>query len=76
MHFRYSMVAGAFRRFDHDHYFEALSADQTRIRDIFDYTSPFGLIGRLADHLFLESYMRDLIIYRNAVIKHLTELGR
>lgn len=71
-YFRDSMVHGAFRRFDHDHYFER-HADATRMTDVFDYDSPFGLLGRLADAMFLEQYMRRFLAERNDVIKQAAE---
>jgi ligand-binding SRPBCC domain-containing protein len=73
VHFRDSMVSGTFKRFDHDHFFEAVSDGRTRMRDVFDYTAPMGLIGRLADGLFLKRYVRRLIEKRNAVIKSMAE---
>jgi ligand-binding SRPBCC domain-containing protein len=72
-HFRDSMVSGAFKRIDHDHYFEAESADRTIMRDVFEYEAPLGLIGQLADALFLKRYMRRLLVNRNQVIKELAE---
>jgi ligand-binding SRPBCC domain-containing protein len=72
-HFRDSMVAGAFKRMDHDHFFEPQPNGGTRMKDIFDYTAPLGAIGRLADRLFLEAYMRRLLEARNQVIKLLAE---
>jgi ligand-binding SRPBCC domain-containing protein len=66
--FRDSMVKGAFKRFDHDHFFEARDS-QTIMKDVFDYDSPIGFLGKLADALFLESYMTMLLKSRNALIK-------
>ena len=37
------------------------------------YTSPLGLLGDLADVLFLERYMRRLLEERNAVIRRMAE---
>jgi ligand-binding SRPBCC domain-containing protein len=71
-HFRDSMVRGAFRRFDHDHYFEP-DGEFTIMRDRFDYTSPFGLLGRLADALFLKRYMTRFLEERNRVIREVAE---
>ena len=45
-HFRDSMVRGAFARFDHDHYFEECVGG-CRAREVFDFTSPLGPLGRL-----------------------------
>jgi len=43
------------------------------MKDVFDFTSPLGLLGRMAEALFLESYMRRFIIERNDVIKKTAE---
>ena len=72
-HFRDSQVQGAFKRFDHDHYFEKVGGEKTVMKDVFDYTSPLGPLGVLADHLFLQSYMRAFLVKRNALIKNVAE---
>lgn len=71
-HFRDSMVRGAFARFDHDHEFEA-RGEVTVMTDVFDFTSPLGPLGRLADWLLLDRYMRDLIAERAEVIRRAAE---
>jgi ligand-binding SRPBCC domain-containing protein len=71
-HFADVMVRGAFRRMEHHHYFERCPAG-TVMRDIFDYESPLGIFGRIADFLVVESYMRSLLVERNHVIKATAE---
>ncbi|MDQ3322235.1 MAG: SRPBCC family protein [Acidobacteriota bacterium] len=71
-HFRDSMIKGAFLRFDHDHFFETKGA-QTIMRDVFDYTSPLWIFGKIADALFLENYMREMLTERNNLIKQVAE---
>lgn len=71
-HFRDSMVSGIFSRFDHDHYFED-AGGPTRLTEIFDYTSPLGFLGRLADTLFLKRYMKTFLQNRIDVIKQIAE---
>ena len=71
-HFRDSMVKGAFRRFDHDHYFEQAPGG-TRCRDVFDFDAPLGPLGWLAEHLFLERYMRRFLETRCRLLKDLAE---
>lgn len=62
------MVKGAFKSFYHRHDF--IDKDgATLMIDTFDYTSPFGIIGRFADWLFLENYMRRFLLDRNMMIK-------
>jgi ligand-binding SRPBCC domain-containing protein len=73
-HFRDSQVRGTFRRFDHDHLFEG-NGGITTMTDVFDYEAPLGWVGRLADGLFLEAYMRGLLERRARVIKGAAEVG-
>ena len=68
--FRDSMVQGAFSRFDHDHLFEEVP-DGTQMTDIFDYTAPLGPLGRLADAIYLERYMRRLLVDKAADLRRL-----
>ena len=62
------MVKGAFKSFKHQHQFIDKDGDILMI-DTFDYTSPFGFVGRFVDWLFLEAYMRKLLERRNFLIK-------
>lgn len=66
------MQRGAFKRWHHTHTFEA-RAGGTLMTDDADYTSPLGLLGRIADRLFLERYMTRLLRVRNAHIKKVAE---
>lgn len=72
LHFRDSMVSGAFRRFDHDHDFTVVD-DGTFVKDRFDFESPMGLLGRLADALVLTTYMRRFLVKRLQVVKAVAE---
>ncbi|MFE5320223.1 cell division protein [Paenibacillus sp. NPDC056579] len=67
------MVSGAFSRFYHVHEFIPQQGGGTLMLDRFDYTSPLGFLGRLADKLFLEKYMSELLRKRNEHIKQLAE---
>jgi ligand-binding SRPBCC domain-containing protein len=71
-HFRDSQVAGAFARFHHDHVFEA-SGTLTRVTDVFEYRAPLGLLGRLAEVLFLTRYMHGFLSGRALTIKKVAE---
>jgi ligand-binding SRPBCC domain-containing protein len=72
IHFRDSMVCGIFHRFDHDHFF-AQHGNVTVMRDVFDFQSPLGILGRMADKLFLIRYLRSLLKNRNNMIKTVAE---
>ena len=75
LYFRDSMVEGIFRRFDHDHIFEE-KGNKTLMIDIFDYTAPFGILGHIADLLFLENYIKKLLHERSGMIREIAESHR
>ncbi len=66
------MVKGAFKEFKHTHLFTELN-DGTLMTDVFEYTSPFGILGKLADNLFLKKYMTELLTERNRIVKDFAE---
>ncbi len=70
--FRDAMIKGAFSRFSHDHFFEEAN-QRTLMKDVFDYNSPLGILGNIANALFLEKYMKKLLEERNKLIKEIAE---
>ena len=66
------MVKGAFKRFKHEHFFEKQDGGTLMI-DVFDYDSPLGVLGKMADALFLKNYMTGLLTKRNEMIKEFAE---
>lgn len=66
------MVQGAFESFRHEHYF-ATEDGITIMTDVFNFTSPLGWLGRLANVLFLTRYITKLLEKRNQVIKKFAE---
>ncbi len=72
-YFRDTQIRGAFRRFDHDHFFHSAGVTGTRMVDHFDYTAPFGWMGQFADLLFLQRYMRHFLQERSKFIKRAAE---
>ena len=75
-HFRDCMVQGAFKRFDHDHFFHEQPDGTTIMVDVFDYEAPLGVLGWLAERIFLTSYMARFLNERNRVVVDLAESGR
>ncbi len=69
------MEKGAFKWFRHEHFFKQVD-NGTLMIDVFEYESPFGVIGEIADKLFLESYMSNLLRKRNEIIKEFAETGK
>ena len=75
-YFADEMVDGAFKGFKHEHHFKESGNGITLMRDVFDYISPFGILGVLADKVFLKRYMTRLLVERNSMIKHYAESGK
>ena len=73
VYFQDTMIRGAFRSMDHDHYFRSLSHEETEMRDVFRFAAPLGILGRLAEFAVLRQYMRSLLRERNAVIREIAE---
>ena len=61
-------VSGPFRGFVHRHEFAVATDDPavTVMLDRWEHRSPLGPLGRLADALYLDRYMRRLLLVRNA----------
>ncbi|MGI4832608.1 MAG: SRPBCC family protein [Janthinobacterium lividum] len=66
------MQQGAFHAMRHEHHFE-LEGAITLMRDVFAFTSPLGVLGKLADALVLKNYLRRFLEQRGAVLKHYAE---
>ena len=66
------MIKGAFKSFTHTHRFVE-GKGGTLMIDIFEYKSPYGPIGLIADKLFLERYMTRFIISRAKELKKAAE---
>jgi ligand-binding SRPBCC domain-containing protein len=57
-------VSGPFRRWWHEHRFEAVDGG-TRMSDHVEFESPAGAVGRLVDRRVLTGYMTGLLRDRN-----------
>ena len=66
------MQRGAFKSLRHLHLFGPKDSGTLMI-DEMAYTSPFGIVGRITDALFLENYMRRLLVKHNEHIKRVAE---
>ena len=72
-YFQDRMTQGIFRFMEHDHFFRAIGADETEMRDVFRFAAPLPVLGPLAEALFLKRYMRELLRERNRVIQEIAE---
>ena len=71
--FQDTMLQGAFRSMQHDHYFRPLTGHRTEMTDLLRVSAPLAVLGRVAEVLLLRSYMRMLLLERNRVIKRVAE---
>ncbi len=71
-YFADEMVRGAFGEFKHEHHFVEFN-NGTLMTDLFEYKSPLGILGKIADYLFLEKYMTELLTERNRIVKSYAE---
>ncbi|MBT0608541.1 SRPBCC family protein [Aequorivita echinoideorum] len=66
------MVEGIFESFKHEHHFKNIDCG-TLMVDIFEYKSPFGIFGKMADILFLKNYLTKFLKTRNKILKQIAE---
>jgi len=74
-HFRDTMISGAFKGFEHDHFFE-FSENKTLVTDRFEYESPYSFFGKIFDIIALRSHMQTFFSVRNSLLKEVLENGR
>ena len=68
------LVRSAFRRLQHAHEFEP-SRGGTLMRDTLEWTSPFGILGRIADRLAVIRHMRWFVTTKQRALKEIAEGG-
>ena len=66
---------GNFRMMKHEHYFKPCD-NGTIVIDLFHFESPYGVLGRWFNELWLTRYLRKIIELRNNVIKQYAETGK
>jgi ligand-binding SRPBCC domain-containing protein len=68
-------VQGDFKMMKHEHYFKPCE-NGTLLIDLFHFESPYGLLGRWFNSIYLTGYMKKLLEQRNRVIKETAESDR
>lgn len=66
------MIQGIFQEMKHHHAFIPQPTGTLMI-DTFRFQAPLGMLGRLAEALFLTRYMRGLLLTRNRYLKRVAE---
>ena len=67
--------SGPFRSWRHEHEFRWVDNDTTRLTDRVTYTVPFGMLGRLADRLFVRRQVDAMFRYRQEALPRLLAGG-
>lgn len=66
------MQKGVFKSMYHLHQFEC-DGEKTIMTDDFQFKSPLGLLGKVADVVFLKNYLTQFLLERNQMIKQYAE---
>lgn len=66
------MIKGIFQEITHIHEFVPQSTGTLMI-DLFTFRAPLGILGRIAEALFLNGYMKRLLLTRNRYLKQVAE---
>ena len=69
------MVTGDFKSFVHHHHFKPIQ-NGTIMIDVLYFESPYGIIGRWFNKIFLTSYLKRFLVKRNSIIKEYAETGK
>ena len=66
------MEEGKFKTFKHEHFFEEENG-VTIMKDKLQYETPFGILGKLFDVLFLKKHLTKFLLERNKTLKEVSE---
>ena len=66
------MIRGAFASMSHTHRFTE-SGEGTVMKDEFHFSAPFGILGRIAEGIFLTGYMKRFLAKRAKELKTMAE---
>jgi ligand-binding SRPBCC domain-containing protein len=66
------MTQGDFKSFLHEHHFKQVD-NGTIMIDVLEFESPYGIVGKLFNSIYLRQYLQHLLHKRNEVIKDYAE---
>lgn len=73
-YFQDVMVEGIFRSFRHEHLFEALDTERTKMQDRLCFSMPWYLMGHLTERLIVRERLVTLLSKRNMLLKNRAEI--
>jgi ligand-binding SRPBCC domain-containing protein len=74
-HFTDEQVQGDFKMMKHEHHFKPCE-NGTILIDLFQFESPYGMMGKWLNSLYLTRYMKHLLEQRNKFIKEYAESNK
>lgn len=66
-------IKGPFSSMIQYRYFEDVGGGYTRMKDVFEFSLPFGVLGRLAYSLIVKKMIESMFIYRQNMTKKILE---
>ncbi len=69
------MQKGDFKSLKHEHHFKKID-NGTIMIDILNFESPYGIIGKWFNKIYLKNILQKYIVQRNIVIKDYAEAGK
>lgn len=72
VYFKDEQIKGIFKSMEHEHFFNEYD-DYTLMKDVFTFKAPLGVLGKLAERIFVTRHLRNLLIQRNRIIKDFAE---
>ncbi|MGV3546422.1 MAG: SRPBCC family protein [Pedobacter sp.] len=68
-------MEGAFKVIYHQHKFSEADG-KVLMLDIFEFSAPYGVFGRIFNALILTNYLKKLLLHRNEIIKNYAETDK
>jgi ligand-binding SRPBCC domain-containing protein len=72
-YFRDEMIYGIFKSFSHEHHFSEIVENKTIKKDVLLLSAPLGLLGVIAENVFLGCYMKRFLQKKNLELKIILE---
>ncbi|MFS4457350.1 SRPBCC family protein [Maribacter sp. 2304DJ31-5] len=66
---------GPYKMWHHEHWFKALPNGKTLMKDEISYKVPFGIIGSLAQQIFIRKKLKSIFEYRYAALERMFNGG-
>lgn len=60
---------GPFALWHHQHWFKSLGPQETEMTDILHYQAPLGILGTIADKLFVHRQVKEIFRFREEAVR-------